>query len=648
MKSSFISLLGAILLGVLFALTTLTGCEPVPGKTLSGDQKIEDMKWLFSRFEEYYAPRDYKADRYKFDYEKLKTQYLAEAQVTTSNEEFYAVMQKFVAEFRDAHTSLSFTPSPLPDRAHIALLGITGKRYGDDFVVTEILPTINPNQYPLKAGDRITHINGTPVLKYIDKELMPYRNVGNAESNHSMLMGALFTRISLNFPMPKDKNIELTYVPAISAKYAPGSLKISMPWIIKDLRDFKLEIGMAKAQISKKNKNSAFWMPIDDANSGKSFDIALLDQNGEALTAADFDLIFNGSKDFYNNYRFISIEGWTTNKDKIKKSEKKSPFEKLQDTRWIAGNALPISEAKFFPAYVSSEDVIDPETKQSTGVKKLVGYVRIDSFEYPEESVADLKNTLLRFQSLGVKDVVVDTLGNPGGSLTLMMKISQAFWNKKLVMPKQQFGLNQWWLDSIQTTSIESTGAQKELFQRLYADLLQQSKNGLRLSRNYSLEEIIPYEVNPNYALKENFNLKILVNEMNASCGDIFPLVMQQNKAALIVGEKTMGAGGNVASFMQAPNSRADLRQTLSLIVKDNGSYLENNGVVPDIKINPNALIARGYAVNDRSSIVVEAAMRLSSYDFSKLTEAGKTSTPTPTPTPVKACASLIETITLR
>jgi C-terminal processing protease CtpA/Prc len=46
-----------------------------------------------------------------------------------------------------------------------------------------------------------------------------------------------------------------------------------------------------------------------------------------------------------------------------------------------------------------------------------------------------------------------------------------------------------------------------------------------------------------------------------------------------------MGAGGNVVNYQQAPNSHLDLRQTESLVVRRDGTYIENVGVTPDVTI---------------------------------------------------------------
>jgi C-terminal processing protease CtpA/Prc len=57
---------------------------------------------------------------------------------------------------------------------------------------------------------------------------------------------------------------------------------------------------------------------------------------------------------------------------------------------------------------------------------------------------------------------------------------------------------------------------------------------------------------------------------------------------ATVVGSRTMGAGGNVVNHQQAPNSHVDIRQTESLLLRKDGTYLENNGVEADVKVAVN------------------------------------------------------------
>lgn len=53
-------------------------------------------------------------------------------------------------------------------------------------------------------------------------------------------------------------------------------------------------------------------------------------------------------------------------------------------------------------------------------------------------------------------------------------------------------------------------------------------------------------------------------------------MTMQENNLAIVEGETTMGAGGNVTehTYDQAPNGHFTMRQTESLIVKKTAVFL--------------------------------------------------------------------------
>ncbi len=67
-------------------------------------------------------------------------------------------------------------------------------------------------------------------------------------------------------------------------------------------------------------------------------------------------------------------------------------------------------------------------------------------------------------------------------------------------------------------------------------------------------------------------------------CGDFFPAILQDNKRALIFGQRTAGAGGHVKSY--AHSSRFGIQGyslTASIAYRPDGTLVENIGVSPDI-----------------------------------------------------------------
>src|SRR5438067_11466 len=126
MPKRTLPLLAATLLFVCAAI----GCSPAPSRVLTPDEKRADMLWMYSMFDQNYAPREYKAKTLGFDYQQLKADYLQRALQTTDNESFYYLMNNFVAEFHDAHTGATLMTSSLPGRTQIAYLGFEGVRQG--------------------------------------------------------------------------------------------------------------------------------------------------------------------------------------------------------------------------------------------------------------------------------------------------------------------------------------------------------------------------------------------------------------------------------------------------------------------------------------------------------------------------------------
>ena len=247
------------------ALFCFTGCEPIPGKPLTEAQKRVDMEWLFNQFDANYAPLDYKSARYGFDYEALKTAYLDKAKATTSNDEFFMVMHEFVANFKDAHTSASLHYGNLPKRAQIAYLGFNGKRKGNSLVVTEILPTYDlaKSGYPIRKGDEIVAVNGKPLPEFIAENLLAYENLGHDEANLTVHMNRIFNRVSTSDPIPTERNMTLTIGKRAltDEERAAGKdrlgfelppfvkktvhLDVTLPWVVRDLYDFKIDMKMA-------------------------------------------------------------------------------------------------------------------------------------------------------------------------------------------------------------------------------------------------------------------------------------------------------------------------------------------------------------------------------------------------------------------
>ena len=566
---------------VVAALSLFTACDPVPRRELSPEEKQADMMWLFSKFGANYAPLEYKQDLWNFDYANLKNQYLEAAAETPNNAAFYALVQQFVAEFKDAHTSVSFTASGRPGREKVSYLGFSGRREGDNFVVTELFPTIQPEttSYPIVVGTVITKFNGVPLKQYITETFSKTANLGQNDSNVTYLMGRLFTRLETQTPLAVDADVVL------SIKDGDKEIDVTLPWVEKDLFSFKRDnqaaAGAKKSEVETViTADGDVQIPFSFMTfSGRAFDLKLFDQEPKTLNFRERISSMKIADD---------IAAWTTELSKLTFSSAK---DKLSKVRSLPEGALMVDDSVSFPAYVFPTEI--------EGKTVMMGYILIDTFSPDTQTVPEIKATLVKMQKLGIQDLVIDTINNGGGSLILLMELAQALSNKIVVQPKLQIGLNEGWIDSIEdAASSAPSDGEKVLYQRLLNDMLAYKAQGLRITPKasaYPVNVLTPFLLKPHKELKKDFNVVLLVNEMCASACDIFAGVLQDNKMATIVGSRTMGAGGNVVSYSQAPNTNMDIRQTESLLVRTNGEYIENVGVTPDVEMTVSESAAAKY-----------------------------------------------------
>jgi C-terminal processing protease CtpA/Prc len=609
------------------SLVILGACDPIPSKVLTTTQKEADMKWMFSVFDENYAPLEYKAKRYGFNYEELKTKYLNLATATGTNDEFYHVMKRFVAEFKDAHTSASLSDGGYPNRSKIAYLGFSGKRNGDTFVVTEVLPTLKKagSHFPIHEGDEITELDGKPLTQWINENSINLENLGQPNSNLTFHMNRLFTRVSLSQELPKEPSAILTVkkrglmdllVKRLRDEVGdqfdialPGQednvKRVTVPWIVKDSYDFKKEQKEAskgkpsmEAEDSDEEASDSAYFAIKDPGDGALSFFGFRNFDGSFPNSAWFSRqFFQRSRSAFLDSFYMpnQIEGWTS---EVSVDERGRPvaavqtplekFKKLRsipkDVRWIT------SDQAIFPTYVAQENDGEEE--------RLVATMYLDTFSpkgKSEDVIKEFKDTLEHLAFYGVGDLVIDLVNNGGGSLELGMKLAQALSAEKIEMPGIQFRTSQSWINQFESESLEApSDAERELARRVYTQLTEEHKKGVKLSTPVNADILVPFELQPNEDLEGKFNIVLMVNEMCASMCDIFAAILQDNHMARVVGSTTMGAGGNVVTHYEAPNSHLALRQTESLIIRrvmkkgkvELAQYIENNGVQPDVEVN--------------------------------------------------------------
>lgn len=556
--------------GVIFVAFGMMACDPVPRRTLNQEEKAADLLWVYSQFGQNYAPLEYKQRLFGFDYEQLKLESNEAAKIAGTNDEFYAVVFKFVSKFQDAHSSATLTNASLPNRAMVGYLGFSGVRDGEALLVKNILPTISTDAdsfYPIKKDDHILKLNGRLLRDVVNSDLLQWRNLGNDEANFTFHANKLFTHVSTLNGIPVEDDAVLT------VKRADETFEITLPWVKKDLVQFQAEQTKAKASTASGN-----YLMLADGIGGVLFKFRFIGFDGRIeLPVMNAEMISRKLRNSVNDgFRLVdSFSGWQFLSGDSLESDEKSPEELMREQRYVPEGAVFLANAKIYPAYISKEGTA------------RIGTVFLNTFsplETPKNTLSEFKSTIASFQLLGVDTVILDLLNNGGGQLNLGMQLAQALTNEKIELPKIRLRTSDSWMDQFEANARDAdSDSERELARRILSDLTLARRGESRLSPAYPADILAPFAIKPNDKLEKKLKIAVLINEMCASMCDIFSANLQDNKLATIVGTRSMGAGGNVVGYNQAPNSHFDVRQTESMFLRKDGSYIENVGTTPDV-----------------------------------------------------------------
>ncbi|MFM7056667.1 MAG: S41 family peptidase [Planctomycetota bacterium] len=181
------------------------------------------------------------------------------------------------------------------------------------------------------------------------------------------------------------------------------------------------------------------------------------------------------------------------------------------------------------------------------------GYLSLSRFS--QSSTAELDQALMELHRSGMKSLVLDLRGNPGGLLTTCVEISDRF---------------------LACGTIVSTRG------RLNGDNMTEKA---KFERTWSTP------------------LVVLIDGNSASASEILAAAIQENSRGVIVGGRSYGKG-SVQTHFPLNAIAGDLRITTALFYSPNGRRMAGEGVTPDVTIED----ADGPVNGDR---VLEEALRI-------------------------------------
>lgn len=179
-----------------------------------------------------------------------------------------------------------------------------------------------------------------------------------------------------------------------------------------------------------------------------------------------------------------------------------------------------------------------------------VGYLNLSQFA--QSSTQEVDQALSQLHRNGMKSLIVDLRGNPGGLLTTCVQITNRF---------------------LPCGTIVSTKG------RLSSDNMHESAT---FSRTWDIP------------------LVVLIDGDSASASEIFAAAIQDNERGVVVGEQSYGKG-TVQTHFPLQSINGNLRLTTARFYAPSGRAMSGSGVTPDVRIEDRDGVANGDRVMDEA-----------------------------------------------
>ncbi len=229
--------------------------------------------------------------------------------------------------------------------------------------------------------------------------------------------------------------------------------------------------------------------------------------------------------------------------------------------RGVEGSTVAVTlvrDSRHYQANVTRRRVDIPSVDNIRMVDQAggVGYLRISSFQ--KTTARDFDEALWQLQRSGMRSLVMDLRGNPGGLLTAAVEIADRF---------------------VASGVLVSTRGRNPL-----EDFTHRAHNRGTW----------------------NVPLVVLIDHDSASASEILAAAIRDHKRGQIVGEKSYGKG-SVQGIFPLNISGGGIRLTTAKFYSPTGSEINQIGVSPDVEIHQTAKIPADGTLSDSDNVLQSA-----------------------------------------
>jgi C-terminal processing protease CtpA/Prc len=498
-------------------------------------EKLADFRQLVTTIEQSYGPLRWKQRSVGLDWATHVETYRDLVRRTSSDEEFYQVLTKFLAGLKDAHVSVN-VPSTLSGNLGFLCDYLDGKVL-IDAVNRRALPA---EVFPFNRGDQLLAIGGRPVDALLN-EISALSDTGYELSTKRLAAAFLtFRRQSRGMPVPRG----ITNV-TILPKGAARPVTVAVAWAVSGQPILDVaEHAPVILDTSLRSVSQEFKTAVERSG---LFRLALTQDRRRELAQAGISDIGNPA----------------------------SMFELPSDA--VPLPMIPFTAVRF------------------TRNEKRIGILRLP--EYGDENFAAMVAMALQMLEPEVDVLVIDQANNPGGYVSTVSLIMSFFVDQSTKDAMFAVRPSRSWLNRFaelnalieQMLVADPNDLVANAFKPRFNYLEQLFRSSLEerrfLTEPFSLDMTGALGViNPHPTVRFTKPVLMLINEFDFSGGDVFPALMQDSGRAKLFGNRTTGAGGNVSEFGPLTVSGTKFNLTESLIIRPNGGYIENLGVTPDVQ----------------------------------------------------------------